>query len=111
MDNTLLDPVQNAHRATAKAGVMAIAAGGMESVKILQVLINQYETLNPILFSADCKLGEWSGWSTSCSCDERFLIRRKKVLSSEQNRGEACPDHQELRKCDAKGCNGLDTFS
>ena len=107
MDNTLLDPAQNDHRATAKAGVTAIVAGGMENVNIIQVLINQYETLGQILFSADCKLGEWGSWSTSCSCNERFLSRKKIVLSSEQYGGEPCPDDQELRRCDATGCNGL----
>ena len=38
--NILLDPVQNAHRAMARAGVMVIAAGGMESVLTLQVLLH-----------------------------------------------------------------------
>ena len=38
--NILLDPVRNAHRAMARAGVMVIAAGGMESVLTLQVLLH-----------------------------------------------------------------------
>ena len=38
--NILLDPVRTAHRAMARAGVMVIAAGGMESVLTLQVLLH-----------------------------------------------------------------------
>ena len=38
--NILLDPARNAHRAMARAGVMVIAAGGMESVLTLQVLLH-----------------------------------------------------------------------
>ena len=36
--NILLDPARNAHRAMGRAGVMVIAAGGMESVLTLQVI-------------------------------------------------------------------------
>ena len=38
--NILLDPARNAHRAMGRAGVMVIAAGGMESVLTLQVLLH-----------------------------------------------------------------------
>ena len=27
--------------------------------------------------SVDCKLGDWTSWSKSCSCDGRFLSRSK----------------------------------
>ena len=36
--NILLEPARNAHRAMGRAGVMVIAAGGMESVLTLQVI-------------------------------------------------------------------------
>ena len=60
--------------------------------------------------SVDCKLGEWGSWSKPCSCDERFSKRKKIVLRSEQYWGEPCPDERELRRCNARGCNGLNAF-
>ena len=63
-----------------------------------------------ILFSVDCKLGEWGSWSSTCSCDERFSTRKKIVLRSEQYWGKPCPDRPELRRCEPTGCNGLDAI-
>ena len=65
---------------------------------------------NTLSFSVDCKLSEWGSWSSTCSCDERFSIRKKIVLRSEQYGGEPCPDEPELRRCEPTGCNGLNAI-
>ena len=59
-------------------------------------------------FSVDCKLGEWSSWSTSWLDGVKYIRRRKNVLIEAQNGGRACPDNKAEQQ---RSAPGLDAFS
>ena len=61
--------------------------------------------------SVDCKLTEWTSWS-SCTktCSGGTRTREKRVLRSAQYGGQTCPKLQETNECNTIECPGKFNF-
>jgi Spondin-like TSP1 domain/Thrombospondin type 1 domain len=66
----------------------------------------EQKNCNEVPCSANCTVGQWSGWTTcSVSCDGGFRTRNRTVTVQKMGDGTKCPDLYDSEDCNTAPCS------